>query len=299
MTPKIKFLDLTAPSGSGYTRYYVNAGHIQNKGFEVSVNAIPVKTPDWMWNTTINYSSNKNKILSLHEDLQGRYQLNDTEGYALYITEGGSFGDIYTYKFQRDDQQRIIVENGVPLKTTTKEYAGNSQPKFLLGWNNTIAYQNWTLSFLIDGKFGGKAVSLTEAMLDFYGASQASAQARDNGGVTISGVDAGGNAVTTLKAEDYYKAVGGRDGIVENYVYDATNIRMRQLALGYDFDLSKASGFFNNLNVSLIANNVFFFYKKAPFDPDMLMSTGNRMQAVDLFGVPATRTYGLNVKLNF
>ncbi|MDO5607903.1 MAG: SusC/RagA family TonB-linked outer membrane protein [Capnocytophaga sp.] len=296
---KDQYLDLTAPSGSGYTRYYVNAGHIRNQGIELSVNAIPLRTTDWTWNSTVNYSFNRNKIIALHADLQGRYQLNDTEGYALYITEGGSFGDIYAYQFERDAQGRILIENGRPVRTNNKGYVGNSQPKFLLGWNNSVAYKNWTLSFLVDGKFGGEAVSLTESILDFKGVSSASAEARFNGGVTVNGADASGNAITTVGAEDYYKAVGGRDGIIENYVYDATNVRLRQAALAYDFDLSGKSSFFSNLNVSLIANNLFFIYKKAPFDPDLLMSTGNRMQGVDLFGVPSTRTYGLNVKLNF
>ncbi len=266
---KNQFLNLPAPSGSGYTTYYVNAGHIRNDGLEVTVNAKPVVSKDWNWNTSVNYSFNNNKVIKLHEELKGKYSLTDAEGYALYITEGGSFGDIYVSKFVRDDQGRIkINDKGKPMRTSEKEFIGNSQPDFLLGWNNNISYKNWELSFLIDGKFGGKAVDLTGALLDTYGVSERTAAARDAGSVTINGVDENGNAVTSINPKDYYEVVGGnREGIVENYVYDATNIRLRQLALSYNFDLSKKSNFFKNINVSFIANNLFFIYKDAPFDP--------------------------------
>lgn len=297
---KNQFLNLTAPSGSGHTTYYVNAGHIENHGLEATIIGKPIETSDWNWNTTLNFSYNKNEVISLHPELKGKYQLNKTEGYALYITEGGSFGDIYVYKFIRDEQDRIKIDDkGKPMRSNDLEFIGNAQPDFLMGWNNNISYKNWSLSFLIDGKFGGKAVNLTESQLDAYGVSERSAEARDAGGVQINGVDANGNPVNSIDPQTFYKAVGGRDGIIENYVYDATNVRLRQLAISYNFNLAKHSNFFKNANLSFIANNLFFIYKDAPFDPDLSMSTGNKMQSVSLFTVPSTRSYGLSLKLNF
>ncbi|MCL3779206.1 SusC/RagA family TonB-linked outer membrane protein [Prolixibacteraceae bacterium JC049] len=297
---KNQFIPLPAPSGSGYTKYYVNAGHIRNTGFEATIHATPIKKTNFSWNTSVNFSTNKNEIVSLHEELKGKYQLSAMDGYALYITEGGSFGDIYVSKFVRDEQGRMkIGSNGAPIKTSEPEKIGNAEPKFLMGWNNNFSYKNFDFSFLIDGKFGGKAVSMTQAVLDGYGSSKATADARDAGGVKVNGVDDKGNAVTKIDAETYYKAVGGRDGIMENYVYDATNIRLRQLAITYNWNLSQHSSFFKKASFSLIANNLFFIYKDAPFDPDMSMSTGNGLQSVEHFTTPVTRTYGFSVKVNF
>ncbi len=297
---KNQFIPLDAPSGSGYTKYYVNAGHIKNKGFELGIHAIPVKNKDFQWNTDVNISSNKNEIVELHEELKGKYQLTNMDGYALYITEGGSFGDIYVSKFERDEQGRIkLGDNGAPIRTSEPEKIGNSNPKLSLGWNNTLSYKNFDFSFLIDGKFGGKAVSMTQAILDGFGASQATADARDAGSVKINAVDATGQAVNSIDPMLYYTTIGGREGIMENYVYDATNVRLRQLAISYNLNLTKYNVFFKQATLSFIANNLFFFYKKAPFDPDMSMSSGNGLQSVEFFNTPITRTFGFNLKINF
>ena len=296
---KNQFLALNAPSGSGFSVYYVNAGHIRNSGVEVSLTGTPIKNDDLRWDTTFNFSTNKNEILELHPELQGRYEISRSDGYALYITEGGSFGDIYTYKFEKDEAGRLKVNaNGAPQRTSEYEKIGSSQPDFLLGWNNNLTYKNWNLSFLINGKFGGKAVSATEALLDSYGVSERSALARDNGQVSINGVDPSGNAVSSVNPETYYKSVGGRDGIMENYAYNATNIRLKQVALSYDFDFKDAS-FFSRASISLLANNLFFIYKDAPFDPDLAFNTGNSFQSFDLFNLPSTGSYGLNLNLKF
>lgn len=294
-----QFIPLDAPSGSGFTTYYVNAGHIRNQGLEITLHANPIRTNDFNWNTNVNFSTNKNEVIALHEELQGKYKLTDVGGFAQYITVGGSFNDIYVSKFVRDEQGRIKVdEHNSPIKSNEVEKVGSTEPDFLLGWNNSFSYKSFELSFLIDGKFGGNAVSATQAVLDQYGVSTVTADARDAGGVKVNAVDPSGNAVSTIAAETYYKAVGGTSGIMENYVYDATNIRLRTLALSYNFKLNPKS-FFKKVNVSLIANNLFFFYKDAPFDPDMSMSTGNGLQSIDYFTVPATRSYGVNLKVNF
>lgn len=294
-----QFIPLSAPAGSGYSVYYVNAGHIQNTGFEAAIHAKPIRTEDFEWESNVNFSSNKNEIIELHPELQGRYELSKSEGYALYINEGGSFGDIYVYQFERDDQGRILVnDEGVPQRSSEYEFIGNAEPDFMLGWNNSFTYKDFTLSFLIDGKFGGKAVSATEALLDGYGVSERSAAARDRGFVQVNAVDMDGNAVSEIDAETYYKAVGGRDGIMENYTYSATNIRLRQAALAYNFKFDEHV-FFDQMNLSLIANNLFFFYKDAPFDPDRTFSGGNNFQSFDLFTVPIKRSFGFNVNLKF
>ena len=298
LNSKDQFIELPAPSGSQYTTYYVNAGEIVNKGVEISLTGKPIASSDFSWDTTFNFAINKNEVVELHPDLTDPISLGDSEGYQSKIVAGGSIGDLYVYKFERDEQGRIMLENGVPLKTATTEYIGNSNPDWSLGWSNTISYKSASLSMLFSGKFGGKVISQTEAMLDGYGVSQRTADARDNGGVTINGVQ-DGVAVTTVDPQTWYTAIGDRNGIKEPYVYDRTNIRLSQLALSYKFNLEDWKFPLKDLSLSLVGSNLFFIYKDAPYDPELTMNTGTSYQSLDNFNMPATATYGVNVTLTF
>ncbi len=284
-----------------YTYTYFNAGKITNKGFEIVLDGTPVKNTNFEWKTSFNFSTNKNKIVSLFPDDPDNYiDLGSSDGYVSRATTGGSIGDIYVYKFSRDDEGKIIVDpdDGTISRSTEVEYAGKIDPDFSLGWNNNLTYKNWNLSFLINSKVGGKAFSMTEAILDGYGVSQRTADARDVGYVSINGTD-GTNDVTTMDPEDYYTAVGGRNGVSEAYLYDRTNIRLASLSLGYSFDVQKLGLPLQSASFSLVGNNLFFLYKDAPFDPEISMSTDLSSQALDCFSLPSTRTYGFNLKFTF
>ncbi|WP_370901004.1 SusC/RagA family TonB-linked outer membrane protein [Chryseobacterium gossypii] len=297
------------PSGS----YYINAGKIRNTGFESSLSFKVFNTEKFDWTTTLNGSANKNKIVELFPSSLNipQDQLFALTGGGNYtkLKLGGSFGDIYGIKYQRDDQGRILVdENGVPLATTNNlSYLGNPNPKFILGFNNAFNIGKLGISFLIDGKFGGKVLSLTEKANDLYGVSKASADARDAGGVSIpNAVYAPGtplagtpyNGKTDAKA--YYSAVGGINngtGIDEAYMYNATTVRLRQASISYTFDIN--SKYMKNATVSLVGTNLFFFYKKAPFDPEQVSGNTPGGVGVDSFGLPITRSVGLSLKANF
>lgn len=293
-----QFLSLAAPSGSGYTTYYVNAGRIENNGFELTLNAEPIRTDRFSWNTTVNASQNKNKIVELIAS-NPNYQVgSDNEGFASIIKAGGSFNDVYIYHFARNDAGQIILDkNGVPTKAAKQEKVGNVNPKLLLGWTNNFNYRNFFANVLVNGKFGGVAFSKTEAFLDSYGVSERSAEARDAGSVAINAVSSEGAAVSSIAPYTYYSAIGDRNKIMEPYVYSRTNIRLGQLVLGYNF---KSKGnVFKDASISFVGRNLFFFYKKAPFDPEQAMSTNNDLQSTDVFGLPSTRSYGLNLKFSF
>jgi hypothetical protein len=304
ITSNDQFIELDAPSGSGYSSYFVNAGEIVNKGYEITINAIPVKSSEFSWNTTFNYSKNNNEIVSLHPELGDHMNISSSEGYQLIIKEGGSFGDLYVHKFLRDEQGRMMLDDKGNLRKTPRvdgllDYIGNSNPDWSLGWNNSFNYKNFSLDMQINSQFGGKVISQTEAMLDGYGVSKRTADARDNKGVDINAVMPDGTLVTKMDAEQYYKATGGRNGIKEPYTYDRTNVRLAQLAIGYNLRLSDSKIPIKDINLSLVGQNLFFFYKDAPFDPELTMNTGNGFQSLDNFNLPATRTYGFNVKLTF
>lgn len=149
---------------------------------------------------------------------------------------------------------------------------------------------------MINGKFGGVTFSQTESMLDGAGVSQRTADARDAGGVSVNAVQ-NGEPVSTVDAETWYRAIGDRNGIGEAYIYDRTNVRLTQLALSYRFPMR--GGFVKGLSASLVGQNLFIFYMKAPFDPELAMSTNRNSQSLDNFNLPATRTMGLNFKITF
>ncbi|MFA9371579.1 MAG: SusC/RagA family TonB-linked outer membrane protein [Labilibaculum antarcticum] len=286
-----------------YTKEYFNAGKIVNKGIEVVLTATPVKSLDFKWNTSFNFAKNTNEVIELYPDDSEKYiDLGSAEGYISRIVTGGSIGDIYGIQFRRNEAGQIMLDetSGAPLKTAGDDpiYLGNQEPDFSLGWSNNLAYKNFSLSFLVNAKIGGKAFSQTESILDGYGVSQRTADARDKGYVAINGIQ-GTTAVTQIDPQLYYTTVGGRNGIAEVYVYDRTNIRLSQLALTYDFNVKDIGLPIQAASFSLVGQNLFFLYKDAPFDPELSMSTDLKSQSLDNFNVPATRTYGFNLKITF
>jgi TonB-linked SusC/RagA family outer membrane protein len=302
---KNQFLTLAAPSGSGYSTYYINAGKITNKGFELALDVTPVETSDFVWKTSLNMSQNKNKIVELIADNPDYIVGGDDEGFSSLIKAGGSFNDLWIWKFRRDDQGRILIDSkGIPMKAADRQLAGNVNPDYVVGWNNSLTYKNFFAGVLVNGKIGGVAFSKTEAFLDSYGVSKRSGDDRDAGGTAMtmpingaSYVD--GAAISSIDVKTYYSAIGDRNNIMEPYVYSRTNIRVAQFVLGYNFDVQSLGLPIKAASLSLIGRNLFFLYKEAPYDPELSMSTSNSMQSNEVFSMPATRTYGFNIKLNF
>jgi hypothetical protein len=297
---KNQFLTLAAPSGSGYTSYYVNAGKITNKGFELTFDVEPVKTTNISWKSSLNLSQNKNKIDELIASNPDYQVGGDNEGFAAIIKAGGSFNDVWIYKFAKNAAGQIILDDkGVPTKAAKQEKVGNVNPDYVAGWNNTINIKDFYVSFLINGKFGGVAFSKTEAFLDSYGVSKRTGDIRDAGTTMPINAIQGTTAVTKIDPAVYYGAVGDRNRIMEPYVFSRTNVRLAQFVVGYNLNMQKLKLPLKEASISLIGRNLFFFYKKAPYDPEQSMSTANNMQSNEVFSMPATRTYGVNLKVTF
>ncbi|MCX2583555.1 SusC/RagA family TonB-linked outer membrane protein [Pedobacter sp. MR22-3] len=303
-----QYIPVIAPPSSLVSTGYLNAGNVENKGIQFILGADVVKGDGFNWNTSINGSANRNKIIDIASE-DRIFSIDLTGGgnnsYISRLKVGGSYGDIYGYTLQRDAQNRIILGGDgtsaspyTPLKSADFNYIGNANPKFQLGWNNSFSYKDFSLSFLVDGKFGGKVLSLTEALMDEAGASEATGNARNQGGVKIDGVDTRGNAVSaSINPQSYYSIVGGRSGVSGEYIYSATVVRLREAALGYTFPLTGKT--FKSMKFSVTGRNLVYFYKKAPFDPELTMSTGNGLSGIDVFNQPATRTLGFNLNLTF
>ena len=301
---KNQFFKLPAKDGDEYAYRYVNAGNIQNTGVELMIEGTPVEIKNFSWKTGINYAFNKNKVVRLHVELPvfqyGPYGFSSS--YAMKLKKGGSFGDIYGKAFKRDTDGKILYETdgerqGLPMiegdGNTVK--VGNANPDFTLGWTNAFSWKGLELSLLVDGRYGGKVLSQTQADMDMYGVTKVTGDARDKGYVMLEG-----EKITNVKG--FYKSiVGGRAGVTEYYMYDATNFRLRELALGYTFPKRwmEATKFFRDVQLAFTARNLFFIYKEAPFDPDLILSTGNDNQAIEVYGMPTTRSMGFSLRVMF
>ena len=294
-------------ASSGYTSIYINGGQVDNKGIELGVSLNqdlgPVK-----WNSNLTYTLNRNEIkkllkpttlasgLTIEQDV---LDLGGVGNVMTRLTEGGSIGDLYVTALRTDEHGYIDVDyvnNTVSIDENAGDrkdgwiYAGNAQPKYTLGWRNSFSWKGLNLDFLINARVGGVGVSMTQALMDAYGTSQASADARDAGGVMINGE-------LVPAAQKYYQTVGTGAGSM--YVYSATNVRLAELSLGYDVPISKVVPWVKGLNVALTGHNLFMFYCKAPYDPELTASTGTHFAGMDYFMLPSLRNLGFSVRLNF
>ncbi|MCZ4245455.1 SusC/RagA family TonB-linked outer membrane protein [Pedobacter punctiformis] len=300
------FKDVSITGGvAAGTKGDISAGNIQNTGLEATLSYKAFVENDFKWTTGLNFSRNKNKIVQLFPsevsaDPNAKYTLSG--GGLNYLKQGGSFGDIYGATFKRNAAGNVIVDaNGAPERDEKNTYLGNPNPKAIIGWNNSFSYKNFTLNVLVDGKFGGKVLSLSEPYYDAAGVSKRSADARDAGGVTVSNaVTESGTAWTgTTTAQNYYTAIsgGGKNVIHEAYMYSATAIRLRELSIAYRVPVK--SKVLHDLTLSAIGSNLFFFKKDAPFDPEQVSGVNAGGVGVDVFGAPAYRSIGFSLKCGF
>lgn len=302
-----QLLRVNAPVGAPKGYQWINAGLIRNEGFEVTLGINPFSSANFSWRSQFNFSTNRNKVVELYRDPTNsdndvtEFVYGDpgfgSMNYMMIVKEGGSLGDFYGKTFARDESGKIIKDekSGMPtVNDKVFEKAGNNAPKAMLGWSNNFNVYGVQIGVLIDARIGGKVMSFTQADIDYYGASKVTGDARDLGFVELEG-----EKYTDIQR--YYQSVSGIKGATSQYVYDATNIRLRELTIGYSLPRNwmEKSGVFKDVTISFVARNLFFIYNEAPFDPDASMSAGNVLQGIDVFGMPTTRNLGFNVKLTF
>ncbi|MEG1839477.1 MAG: SusC/RagA family TonB-linked outer membrane protein, partial [Bacteroidaceae bacterium] len=231
---------------------------------------------------------------------------------AILYKKGGSYGDLYTTDFARNADGSLKLYDGVPAtsqdnKDSFKKYLGNMNAKTQLGWHNTFTYKGLSLYFLIDGKIGGKVISFTEAYLDRLGLSKRTGEARmlceadmdhlmfqDSEGDWYPGMTLPDGQIAPI--QKYYEQIGTLRSS-EDYVYDGTNFRLRELSIGYTFKNLLGAG--RNLSFSLIGRNLFFLYKNAPVDPETSITGQNGLGNIDIFNMPSARSFGLSASISF
>ena len=291
--------------GSGYSNMYVQSGSVLNNGVEVAL-GFDNTWGIFNWNSNLTFSANHNKILSLADDIvvngvHTSIDQLDMEGLDqahFILREGGTLGDLYSLvDLQRDSRGNILInENGEVNKaniTDPDKYIklGSVLPKANLAWNNSFRVGNFNFGFLITARIGGIVYSKTQAMLDGFGVSEASALARDNGGVLVNGGD-------VVNPQLWYQEVGYNTPVPQYYTYSATNVRLQEATIGYTFP-RKMLGNVCELTLQLVGRNLWMIYNKAPFDPESIATMNNYYQGIDYFMLPSTRNFGFNIRLKF
>jgi TonB-linked SusC/RagA family outer membrane protein len=312
-----QLLAIPLPSATGYSKKYINAGNIQNKGFEFVINATPVRDRDFGWDINLNLAMNRNKVVALDPEIKVVYLAGGFGRSATpQVAEGGSYGDLVSFQWAKNSSgQHLVNANGTPLTTDVlkqpQTYIGNVMPKETMGMTNSFHYKSFNLRLLIDGRIGGIIVDGTEMNLAFSGIPEATSKFRE-GGLNLAGVDTTGKGVsTTITAQQFWqKASYQRYGVAEFFTYSATNFRVRELTVGYDIPV-KSNMFIKTARINLIARNLMWIYRgksildlpglgkrTMSFDPDMSLGNGN-YQGISYGTLPATRSYGLNLQFTF
>ena len=290
------------PEGSGYKAVYLQAGNVENRGVEMAL-GYSDNFGGLQWNSSLVYSKNVNEIKEMVKDYHHPLspkpinipEVSKDNGRVL-LKVGGSINDIYARKVLAKDNQGFVnvsPSGGMNLETVEPIYLGKTTPDFTMGWNNNFTYKNFGLSFLINARVGGIVTSSTQALLDRFGVSKASADARDAGGVMIPNQG-------LYDAKKYYTLVAtGENDLAGYYTYSATNVRLQELTLSYKFNSRLFNNVIKDLTLSFVATNPWMIYCKAPFDPELTASTGTYGQGNDYFMQPSLKSYGFSVKFKF
>ena len=291
---------------SGFNGASANLGKVSNKGVEFLLSGSPIRTQEFNWTTTINGAYNEGLVVATDE-VDSDVTLDEPRTQNIRVTHivGERYGTLVGVSYERDENGTIVYEidgEGVPRAVEgERKILGEGVPPLTLGFTNSFSYKNFNLNFLIDAKFGGQIFSGTNTLLYGNGLHKTTLEGRENG-LQVSGIDVatGQPFTTTVAPENLATYYGELNDIAEEFVEDSDYISFRQFSLGYSLPAkSLEKVFLTNVNVSLIASNLFFIKRSVDnIDPESAYSVGNS-QGLEYFGVPSSRRYGLSINLKF
>lgn len=308
----------------------MNAGKIKNDGFEILLTGTPVKNADFNWDVSLNFAKNNSEVVELMEGIN-TYILGSDRLVSVECRPGEPYGNLYGAKWLRDaDGNRMVNSSGIPLydgTTSNYQLLGNFNPDWTGGISNTLTYKGLSLYFLCDIKWGGEFLSLSKYYMAAYGTSAetlegreewyASEAARISAGKTSAEWTATGgylvNGVIATKEGDKYVSTGEKNniyidpenyfgrGIGEEYIQDASFIKLRELSLSYEIPkriLSRTP--IQSTTVSLVGRNLFFLYRESDdYDPESTYNSTNYGSGVESHAMPTTKTIGFSLKMTF
>jgi hypothetical protein len=291
---------------TGYTHQVVNAGKITNKGIEMLVDVTPVKLRNgFEWNVAVNYGKNDNLVAELADDLETQV-IGTYYGLRVEAHKGQPYGALYGVTYVRDGKGNIVVgSNGVPLKSAQLSYLGNYSPDWTGGVRNTIRYAGLSLSALVDVKQGGKIYSLTNnfgrkagTLIESLRGRETAHAIAEGGGLIVPGVKVvAGDTVPNdraITAQAYHR---GLDRLHEEFVYDASFIKLREMTLTYALPRSLSSRMrVSNATVALIGRNLWMKANVPNIDPETAFDASN-LQGLEYGQVPTARSFGFSISV--
>ena len=297
----------------GYSSKKVNAGNIENQGWEVVLNAEPVRNRDFLWRSTVNFSTNKNKILALADGVE-EYSLGGYDKLRIVAHVGGEYGDIYGTKYARVEDETspyygklILNSDGLPTSDGSSNYLGNQNPIANMGWINNFTWKDLTIGFQVDARIGGKMFSGTLGTMEYAGTAAWTVDGRDK--MLVDGVQKDGDGykvnTTETTGEKYWKQVSGAAGsnlgITEENLYDATNVRLRNVSIAYSIPKKVlGNGFFQSIKLGFSCTNVVMIYSKMRgLDPESIYATSTNAIGFEYGAAPTSRAYVFNVSFGF
>lgn len=299
-------------TATGYGFKYLNAGEIENRGFEVSLFVVPIKTDNFNWNLNVNFSKNENEVIALADGIETLQLGTFQGGISINAEVGQPFGVIYGTDYTYLNGEKVVDEDGYYLATpTSNNVIGDVNPDWMMGISNTLTYKDLSFSFLIDIQEGGSIFSLDQ----YYG--QATGlypetvfindlgnpvrNTLDNGGGFINpGVHPDGTPNTTRIDASGFSPFGYAAYPNSEFVYDASYIKLRQVALTYTLPTRYLDNtFMTGLSFSVTGSNLWIIDKELPYaDPESGLSSG-ALQGYSTGSLPTTQDYGFNIKAQF
>lgn len=298
-----QILNSQISNSSGYNQTLVNSGESYTRGVEVLLRGTPIKTKDFQWDTSVNLSQNKTKVVKLLTDepgeqiLVGRHVFNG----FLFQVVGEEIGQLGGFGYKRDEQGRqIFAADGRAERTDDIVFFGSALPKYIGGITNSFRYKDFNMSFLIDFKLGGKMISGTNFNATRHGLHKQTLPGRDTG-VIGDGVNAAGEVNTVATPSQRFWEVIRSKQIIEPIVYNSGFWKLRQITFGYDFrKLIPETSPISSVKLSLVANNVLILKKWVPnIDPDSFGNSSDNLSGLEGTGVPTTRSLGFNLNVKF
>jgi TonB-linked SusC/RagA family outer membrane protein len=309
-----QIIPLRLTSSTGYLYELINAGEIENKGVEITLNGTPIKNSNFSWDINLNWAKNTNQVKKLLDGIDNLQLGSFQGGVTINAAVGQPYGVIYGTKYTYLNGERVVDEsNGQYVKTSNSDNAiGNANPEWTGGLNNKFTYKNFSLEFLIDMQHGGEIFSLDRYYGLATGLPDDTAFINDlgnpvrntieNGGGFINpGVNSDGSQNATRIRADRFGAQGYRRGLPdEAFVYDASYVKLRQASISYSLSQNTLKNtFMTGMTFSVIGTNLWIIDKNLPdADPESGLGSGN-LQGFSTGSLPSTRDISCNIKIQF
>ncbi len=316
-------ISVPVTGSTGFNAQYMNAATMENKGVEIMANIVPIKTRDFNWSLSVNFTKNKNKVLSLAPGVTD-IGLGGFTGSTINVVVGEAYGSMFSTAFYKDDQGRVIINDiskldkdgketnagyGFPIKDETMKSLGQIAPNWIMGINNELSYKGASLSFLFDIKNGGIMWNGTKSRMLGFGTHKITENR--NSEVTFDGIKGhivDGKVVTTGAKNDivskysqyYYANIGGGASPAQEQNVEKTDwVRLREVTVSYELGKLVKNTFIKQLKVYATGRNLWLSTPYTGVDPETNLFGASNTQGLDYFNMPNTKSYVFGVKLDF